>query len=421
MTVTSLVVGGMIGSGIFTLPSTLAKFGGLGLSGWVISSMGALVLAKVFGIVSKVIPETGGPYAYTKSAFGDLPAFIVGWGYWLSIWSTNSAIALTFTGYLSVFFPIIEEKPIWTAITCIGVIWLLTFINGRSVNAGGRMQLVTTILKIVPILAVAIAGLFVFNIDHFSPINPSQTSSLKAITVSSALCLFAFMGLEAASIPAGNIKNPKKNISRATILGVVVVVIIYLLSSISLFGILPPTEVESSLAPFSDAAEKIFGFNARYLVAAGACISTFGALNGWILIQGQMPLAMAQDKAMPKVFSKLNKRNTPTLGIIVTSILITLLLIMNQSRSFSNLYAFMVLLTTVTVLVSYLATVLVYTYFVFTNKHGLTVNWKSLIMSFLGIGFSIWMIIGSGPEAILWGGVGLLLGIPLYLWVKRTR
>ena len=409
----------MIGSGIFTLPSTLAKFGGLGLSGWVISAIGALILAKIFGIVSKVIPETGGPYAYTKSAFGDLPAFIVGWGYWLSIWATNSAIALTFTGYLSVFIPAIGDKPIWTALSCIGVIWLLTMINARSVNAGGRMQLVTTILKIVPILAVAIAGIFVFNIDHFSPFNPSQSSSIEAITISSALCLFAFMGLEAASIPAGNIKNPKKNISRATLIGVFIVVGIYLLSSISLFGILPPAAVETSLAPFSDAAEKLFGSNARYLVAAGACISTFGALNGWILIQGQVPLAMAREKAMPKVFSKLNSRETPTLGIIITSVLITLLLLMNQSKSFSNLYSFMVLLTTVTVLISYLATVLVYLHFIIRQKHGLKLNFKTGSMAFLGIGFSIWMIIGSGIEAILWGGVGVILGMPFYLWLKR--
>ncbi len=408
----------MIGSGIFTLPSTLAKFGGLGLSGWIISAIGALVLAKVFGIVSKLIPETGGPYAYTKSAFGDLPAFIVGWGYWLSIWATNSAIALTFTGYLSVFLPVLAD-PFWTAVCCVGVIWILTMINARSVNAGGKMQLVTTILKVVPIMAVAIAGIFIFNIDNFSPLNPSQSSSIEAITISSALCLFAFMGLEAATIPAGNIKNPEKNISRATLLGVVIVVAVYLLSSISLFGILPPSEVEASLAPFSDAAEKIFGYNARYFIAAGACISTFGALNGWILIQGQLPLAMARDKVMPKVFSKLNNRETPSLGIIITSLLITVLLLMNQSRSFSNLYSFMVLLTTVTVLISYLATVLVYLSFLIKKQHGLILDFKSGLIAFLGIGFSLWMIIGSGLEAILWAGIGLIIGVPFYIWMKR--
>ena len=112
LTVTSLVVGGMIGSGIFTLPSTLAQFGGLGLSGWIISAIGALILAKVFGIVSKVVPETGGPYAYTKHAFGDLPAFIVGWGYWLSIWATNSAISLTLYRIFKRLYSCYWRKPV---------------------------------------------------------------------------------------------------------------------------------------------------------------------------------------------------------------------------------------------------------------------------------------------------------------------
>ena len=163
------------------------------------------------------------------------------------------------------------------------------------------------------------------------------------------------------------------------------------------------------MAPFSDAAEKLFGFNARYVVAAGACISTFGALNGWILIQGQILLAMAKDNAMPKIFGRLNRRNTPTFGIIITSSLITVLLLANQSKSFSNLYSFMVLLTTVTVLISYLATVMVYTRLVFTKSNGLILNWKSGFMIFLGISFSLWMIVGSGLEAVLWGGVGLIL------------
>ena len=419
-TATSLVVGGMIGSGIFTLPTTLAQFGGISLSGWLISATGAMILAFIFGKISKIIPKTGGPYAYTSDTFGQLPAFVVGWGYWLSIWATNAAISLTFTGYLSVFFPVLSE-PFWTAVSCVSVIWVLTAINSWSVKAGGRMQLTTTILKVIPILIIAIGGLFVFQADHFVPFNLSDSSSIKAITVSSALCLFAFMGLEAASIPAGNIKNPEKNISKATIGGVMIVIFIYLFSSLSLFGILPPAEVQNSLAPFSDAAQKLYGSNARYLVAAGACISTFGALNGWILIQGQMPLAMANDGVMPKLFGKKNKNNTPTLGIIVTSMLITILLLLNQTRSFGNLYSFMVLLTTVTVLISYLATTLVFGYMMWHEKNGLKRSFKNITITLLGLIFSVWMVIGAGFEANIWAGLGLLMGLPFYFWIKRKR
>lgn len=417
---TCLVVGGMIGSGIFTLPSSLAAYGGIGLTGWIIAAAGALVLARMFGQLSKVIPKTGGAYPYSREAFGDFPGFIVAWGYWLSIWSTNAAIALTFCGYLSIFIPAVGEG-INTALTSIGVIWVLTAINSRSIYLGGKTQVLTTILKIIPILVVAFAGIFFFNPEYFSPFNLSQESDLRAITTASAMCLFAFMGLEAASVPAGNIKNPETTISRATMLGTSIVVVIYIFSTISLFGILPPSEVQSSLAPFSDAAKKMFGNGAEYFIAAGACISTFGGLNTWILIQGQMPMALAQDKLLPPVFAKKNKNDTPALGIIISSIFITLLLFFNQTKSFSNLYSFMILLTAVTVLVSYLATALVYAYFSFKGTHGFKLSPRSIIFSIIGIGFSIWMIIGSGLEAMLWGGLGLLLGVPIYIWKKRQQ
>jgi len=418
LTVTCLVVGGMIGSGIFTLPSALAQFGGIGLTGWVIAAAGALVLAKMFGQLSKVIPKTGGAYPYSREAFGEFTGFIVAWGYWLSIWSTNAAISLTFTGYLSIFIPQVGEG-INTALTSIGVIWILTAINSRSIYLGGKTQVLTTVLKIIPILVVAFAGILFFQPEHFSPFNLSQSSDIKAITTASALCLFAFMGLEAASVPAGHIKNPETTISKATMLGTSIVVVIYIFSTISLFGILPPTEVQNSLAPFSDAAQKMFGHGAEYFLAAGACISTFGGLNTWILVQGQMPMALAQDKLLPKVFSKKNKNDTPAFGIIISSLFITLLLIMNQSKNFSSMYSFMVLLTAVTVLVSYLATAAAYTYFSVKGIHGFKLSIKTGLFSIVGIGFSIWMIIGSGLEAILWGAVGLLLGIPIYIWKKR--
>lgn len=420
LTVTCLVVGGMIGSGIFTLPSSLAQFGGISLMGWIIAAAGALVLARMFGQLSKVIPKTGGAYPYSREAFGEFTGFIVAWGYWLSVWSTNAAIALTFTGYLSIFIPSVGEG-FNTALTSIGVIWVLTVINSRSIFLGGKTQVLTTVLKIIPILVVAIAGIFFFNPAYFSPFNLSQASSIQAITTASAMCLFAFMGLEAASVPAANIKNPETTISKATMMGTWIVVIIYIFSTISLFGILPPSEVQSSLAPFSDAAQKMFGNGAEYFIAAGACISTFGGLNTWILVQGQMPMALAQDQLLPKVFAKKNRNDTPSLSIIISSMFITCLLLFNQSKSFSNLYSFMILLTAVTVLVSYLATALVYTYFCIKGKMGFQLNLKTGLFSVIGIGFSIWMIIGSGVEAILWGGVGLLLGVPIYIWKKRTQ
>lgn len=416
---TALVVGSMIGSGIFSIPTALAPYGGIGLIGWAVAALWAIILAKMLSHLCKYIPGTGGPYAYSRAAFGDLIGFFVAWGYWLSIWTTNAAITITFVSYLSVFFPALATNSLLSVLVGLGTLWLLTGINSYSLRSGGQMQLVSTILKVVPILAVSAIGIFYFNPDHFVPFNTGTTSGIQAITITSVLCLFAFLGLEAATIPAGNIRNPGKTIPRATMLGTGLVVFIYVFSSVSLFGLMPPTEVGNSVAPFSDAASTLWGETGAYLVAAGACISTFGALNGWILLQGQMPLALAQDKLLPRVFAKTNKNEAPYFSIIASSIIISLLMLLNQSEGLNGIYSFMLLLTAVTVLLSYIFSSAAYGLFAIRRQHGLTPNARHLGLALIGLVFSIWLFVGSGGKAILWGSVGIVAGWPIFIWKKK--
>lgn len=418
-TVSSLVVGSMIGSGIFSIPTALAPFGGISLLGWVFSALGALVLATVMSRLSKVIPATGGPYAYSREAFGDLTAFIVAWGYWISIWTTNAAITITFISYLSVFMPALAENTALATGIGLLTLWSLTALNSHSVKNGGKLQLISTILKVLPIIIITIAGFFFFDASHFTPFNRSESSSLQAITVCTAFCLFAFMGLESATIPAGNIKEPKKTIPRATMLGTIFVILIYILSSTSLFGMLSPDQLTTSVAPYSDAAAGLWGENARYLVAAGACISAFGALNAWILIQGQLPLAMANDKLLPKAFGKTNKNAAPSFSIIFSSIIVTVLLIANQAKGLNGLYAFALLLTAVTVLLSYLMSALALGLFAIKQRHGFKITIGNIIIVTISIAFSLWMFVGSGLEANLYGLGSIAAGIPIYFWCKR--
>ena len=415
---TALVVGSMVGSGIFSIPSSLAPYGGIGLMGWLVAAFWAMLMAKMFSHMCKYIPGTGGPYAYSRAAFGDLVGFFVAWGYWLSIWTTNAAITITFVSYLSVFIPELASNTLLSTLTALLTLWLLTAINSHSIKGGGRMQLVSTLLKVVPILVVTIGGFYFFNPAHFQPFNTSTETNFYALTVTSTLCLFAFLGLEAATIPAGNISNPKKTIPRATMLGTILVVAIYMLSSLSLFGILPPDQVANSVAPYSDAAAVMWGNGGQYLVAAGACISAFGALNGWILIQGQMPLALAQDKLLPKAFAQTNKNGSPWFSIIASSVIVSLLLLANQSQGLNHLYDMMLKLTAVTVLLSYIFSSAGYGYFAIRQKHGLSPGWKPLTLATVGLLASVWLFVGSEWEAIKWGSFGILAGLPIYLWKK---
>src|SRR6478752_931938 len=249
-TTTSLVVGNTIASGIFLLPATLAAFGGISCLGLIGSSAGALALALLYGKLSKMMPNSlGGPYAYTRAGLGDFPAYLVAWGYWISIWCTNAAITVTFISYLTVFFPILATNKILAVTTGLGAVWFLSWVNTRGVKAAGRVQFVTTILKLTPLILVSIVGLFFIELKNFSPFNISGESDFSAITATATLTLFAFLGIESATIPAGNIHEPEKTIGRATILGTCITILVYVLGSIAVMGIIPAAELKNSNAP----------------------------------------------------------------------------------------------------------------------------------------------------------------------------
>jgi basic amino acid/polyamine antiporter, APA family len=418
-TATSLVIGNMIASGLFMLPATLAVYGGVSLIGWLISGAGALCLALVFSWLSKIKPNaTGGPYAYTRDGMGDFAGFLVAWGYWISVWCTNAAIAVAFVSYLTIFIPALSNNPFLSVGTGLSAIWFLTWINTKGVKEAGVVQVITTILKLAPLLIITLGGLFYLNPDHFIPFNVSSESNLSVITSATTLTLFAFLGLESATIPSGNIKDPEKTIPRATIIGTLLTTAIYFLGTVAVMGLIPPSELHLSQAPFADAAATIWGEGARYIVAGGAVISTFGALNGWILIQGQMPYAAARDKIFPKIFAKESKNGTPVTGIVISSILISILMSMNFTRSLADTFTFMILLTTLTVLLPYLFSIISLVMLEYKQKK--LTSFK-LIVSVLAFLYSMWAIIGSGEEIVYWGFILLMAGLPFYAWIQMTR
>lgn len=421
-TSTALVVGNMIGSGVFLLPAALAAYGGIGLLGWLGSSTGAIALALLFSNLSKIIPNAlGGPYAYTRSGLGDFAAFLVAWGYWISIWCTNAAIAVTFVSYSTVFFPILATNSLLAVGTGLGAVWLLTWVNTLGVKEAGRVQVITTVLKLTPLLLVSIVGLFYMDVDNFSPFNVSSESNFAAITATATLTLFAFLGLESATIPSGDIHEPEKTIPRATMIGTILTIFVYVLGSIAVMGMIPALELKNSNAPFADAAALIWGDSARYWVAAGAIISTFGALNGWILLQGQMPRAASRDHLFPEIFKRENKNGSPALGIVISSVLISALMMMNFTKGLTDTFTFMVLLTTLAVLVPYLFSAASYGVILLQNKFWRRESISKIVLAAVALVFSLWAIVGSGQETVYWGFIAILAGIPFYVWMKRTK
>lgn len=418
-TTTSLVIGNMIGAGVFLMPSALAPYGGISLIGWVFSAGGAIFLALLYSKLSRKMPAgDGGPYAYTRKGFGDFPGFLVAWGYQVSTLATNAAIAVSFVGALSLFIPLLSTNAIAAVTTALASIWLLSWINTLGVRAGGKVQLITTILKLTPLFLIAVGGLFFIRYEYFTPFNLSSASSFEAITATAAMTLFAFLGIESATIPSGAVEKPERTIPRATMIGTLITTGVYILGTFSVLGTVSPSLLQTSVTPFADAAAVVFGENSRYWVGAGVAISAFGALNGWILIQGQIPYAIAKDKLFPSVFAKQNQKGAPAMGIIISSLFVSVLVAMNYTKGLVEQFRFLTLLTTTTILIPYLfsagSLIILYVEEKFLNTKG----WiNTLLIGGVSFLFSLWAIAGTGQESVFWGFIMLLAGVPLYIWM----
>jgi len=311
-------------------------------------------------------------------------------------------------------------NPYVAVSTGLTTVWLLTYINNRGVVTSGKVQLVATILKITPLLLIAIGGLFFIKFKYFLPFNNSGGSVLKAIGITGALTMFSYLGVESATIPAGNVDNPEKTIPRATILGLLIAGFVYILGSFSVMGIIPAKALEHSVTPYADAAIIIYGNNAKYWVSAGIAIAAFGALNGWILIQGQVPYATAKDKLFPPAFGRLNKNGVPYFGILINSIVISIFICMNYSKGLVEQFKFFLSFAVFTSLVPFLFSAAAYP--IIRARKKVTKRWfAALLLTFFAFSYTLWMIYGTGKDAVYYGFLLLMLGIPLYMWLAYKK
>lgn len=410
-------MGNMIGSGVFLLPAALAPYGWNAILGWAITIAGALCLAFVFASLARQFPRAGGPYAYTREAFGRAPAFAVAWSYWISVWTANATIAVAAVSYLSHFLPGLATAP---GLAAIGFVWAFTLINCLSVKGTGEVQLATTLLKLLPLIAAILLTLGIAAGGHAdAPPLPPADVSWAGVTATAALTLWAMVGFESATIPAGHIKEPGRTIPRATMIGTLATGIIYLIACSGVALLLPAEQAASSNAPFADFIGRYWGPGPASFVALFAAISALGALNGWVLIQGEMPVALARDGVFPGWFGRRAANGAPIRAHLVSSGLVTGLLLFNQSRSMGSLFTFMALLSTSASLVAYLACSLAALKLQGTRALARTA--ALLFAAAAGTLYSIWTLYGAGLEATGWGAVLLLSGIPVYLAMRLSR
>jgi APA family basic amino acid/polyamine antiporter len=413
----ALVVGSMIGSGIFLLPANLAPYGRNAIIGWVVTIAGSLCLATVFAALARAFPKATGPYDYVQPALGRPTAFFVMWSYWISTWVTNAAISIAAVSYLSTLAPEAFARTGVAPLAAIGFVILFASIAISGARATGKVQIVTSVLKVMPLLAAIAIAITV--LARHGPIAEAGSApvSLNGVAAAAALTLWAMLGFECATVPARRVVNPERNIPRATVLGTLIAGLIYLAASSAVFLLLPASVAASSSAPFADLISQYWGQAAGTAVVAFAVISCLGALNGWVFLVGEIPLGLAERGVFPRWFGKLNSRGMPVHGQLLGTILSTLLIAANFTRGLTELFGFMALLATVATLVLYLVAGV--------SALRLTASGQMrrgllTVVTVAGTLYALWTLYGAGLEATGWGLVLLATGIPVY-WLMRSR
>lgn len=409
----SLTVGCMIGSGVFMLPTLLAPYGMLSFGGWIIAGGGSIALALVFGRLAARTRCNGGPYAYSREAFGDLTGFLMAWAYWISFLMGVPVVAIAFVGYLGVFIPALNDSAVAQALTAIALISFFTAINIRGLKEMSAAQILLTVLKIIPLLAIIAVAFVAGEPSNLPSFNPSGQPIFAALAAVALIALWPFTGFEVVTLPATHVKDCERTIPRALFTGMLTVVVIYLTATAAVMLLVPSGQLSQSTAPFADAARALGAWGPNF-IAAGALVATAGTLNGLIFACGQMPMAVAIDKLAPSWLAVTTKGGTPANALLLSSVLASLLLLLNYSRGLIGAFTFLLMMATALSLIYYLVVSVAELRHSAKSAHG----WAAIAA--IAIIYSLFAAFGSGLEVLFWGVLLMAVGVPLY-YVFRPR
>ncbi len=423
---TALVVGSIIGTGVFTMPALLASGGTSSILTLIVVSVGAVLLGLMFGQLAKRVPNNdGGLYAYTRHEFGDFAGFLTAWCYWITCWAGNAAIVASWVLYVESLFGI-DDPAAWVSwgIALTGL-WIPAVINLVGIRRMAIVQNVTVVLKFMPLLVVATVGWFFISPGNFGPFNASGGSLYDAVNLAAAVALFSFIGVECASIAAGRVKNPRRNIGRASVIGTAASALLYVTVTAAVMGLVPHDELIGDGTPFVAAFEAMFnGSWVGKLVALTAVISGLGALNGWTMVTAEMPYAAAKDGLFLQAFARVNRHHVPWVGVVVSTIVASVLMAWSYSGATGlKVFTYLVYLSVVTVAIPYFLSACAQLAFLVSRRRAVEGRAlvRDLAISVVGGAFSLWVTFSSGYQAVSQALLLLLLGVPLYAFLKARR
>jgi arginine:agmatine antiporter len=420
MQATMLVAGNMIGTGVFLLPVNLAHVGGIAIFGWLIATLGVAALGLTFAKLGELSPQEGGPYAYARDFLGPYAGFQTNYVYWFGNWIGNIAIAVAAIGYLAELIPAIAQPPASVIATAL-LIWVLTFANILGPRVVGALETWTMALALIPILAIALFGWIWFHSSTFmSGWNVSGTSNAHAISRAASMALWAYMGIESAAVSAGVIENPKRNVPLATLIGLALAAVVYVLSSTVIMGILPNEQLRSSHAPFAEAARLALGTSGAIIISVCAVLKSVGSLGGWMLLVGQSAKAAADDGMFPSVFSRLNKDGAPGRGLIIVAVLMTIVLFATMSPSIADQFNHIVDLAVVLIILPYIYSAVAVVKVIYDHKLPARQFQLYKYIAIVAVIYCLWVIVGGDPHTVVRAMVALLISVPLYPYFIRS-
>ena len=415
---TALVASNMIGSGIFLLPATLAATGSITLIGWLIAATGALLVALVLARLGRISPQAGGPCAYAADAFGPYMGFHTTAIYWISCWSGNIAIAVTATGYLANFIPVLAQ-PLPGAAASVGLIWLLTLVNIVGPRLVCQVESVAIVLGLIPILLIATLGWWYFDPALFKASwNVRHEPLMTAVPDSLVLVFWAFTGLESASVAAAVVENPARNVSIATIGGVLVAAVVYLASCSVMLGLIPAADLARSTAPFADAAKLVLGAKAGSIVAVMALLKTVGTLGGWILLTAQTGKAGADRGLFPALFGRADRHGIPVPNLLLMAAVMSAVVFLTMSPTIGEQFGKLIEVSTVLCLLAYIYSCLALWRL---DRPGASARafLRYRILAAAALLICVWVIAASGRGLLLLTAAIVACTVPLYWFVIR--
>jgi len=406
-------VGTMIGSGIFMMPAVLAPYGGLSFGGWLLTAGGSIMIALAISRLAARTTRSGGISVYVEDAVGGLPAFLVTWLYWTGCWTSNTGLAIAFVGYFIVLAPGVGGDPLYQMGVALAVMWTLTLVAMRGTRDAGFVQLLLTVLKLLPLAAIVGLAFVIGRSENLPEFNPTGEDPIKVLSITALATMYAFLGLEIGAVPAGNVRDPQRTGPRAVVIATITAALVYIASTAAVMALVPANVLATSTSPFADAARGL-GEWAPIFITVGALISVMGALNGSIFVTGQIPMAAALEGQAPRALGRLNRNEAPWVALAFSGVLATVLLVMNYQRGLVGAYTFVLTMATLTTLVPYLVCGLI------ELKH----SWRSAkgwalvgLVAAVYCAFAIW---GSGLEVLLWCGVLAIAGVPVY-YLGRSK